>query len=145
MEFQNKNFQDVKKIEIAVSSTGQVQWKIDSKLKGDERLIERVAGRTFRISGGGFWQVHKKAAEVLSAAVTDMAAAVGVDLEADNLDLYGGVGLFTGTIAAIGSPKGRKKSRCERLQLTCSAISGPGGERWASRAAPAQSDTIAPL
>ena len=100
LEFQNKNFQDVKKIEVAVSSTGQVQWKIDKKLKGDERLIERASGRTFRISGGGFWQVHKKAAEVLTGAVNEMIAAVGVDLEADNLDLYGGVGLFTGTIAA---------------------------------------------
>ncbi len=100
LEMHNKNFQSVKKVEVAASSTGQVQWKIDAKLKGDERLIERVAGRTFRISGGGFWQVHKKAAEVLSAAVTDMAAAVGVDLEADNLDLYGGVGLFSGALAA---------------------------------------------
>ena len=66
----------------------------------DERLIERASGRTFRISGGGFWQVHKKAAEVLSGAVNEMIAAVGIDLDADNLDLYGGVGLFTGTIAA---------------------------------------------
>ena len=100
LEMHNKNFQNVKKIELAASSTGQVQWKIDSKLKGDERLIERVAGRTFRISGGGFWQVHKKAAEVLSSAVTEMVAAVGIDKEADNLDLYGGVGLFSGALAA---------------------------------------------
>ena len=100
LEFQNKNFQDVHKIEVAVSSTGQVQWKIDKKLKGDERLIERAAGRTFRISGGGFWQVHKKAADVLTGAVNEMIAAAGIDLEADNLDLYGGVGLFTGAVAA---------------------------------------------
>jgi tRNA/tmRNA/rRNA uracil-C5-methylase (TrmA/RlmC/RlmD family) len=100
LEMHNKNFQNVKKIELSASSTGQVQWKIDSKLKGDDRLIERVAGRTFRISGGGFWQVHKKAAEVLSSAVTDMVAAAGIDKEADNLDLYGGVGLFSGALAA---------------------------------------------
>jgi tRNA/tmRNA/rRNA uracil-C5-methylase (TrmA/RlmC/RlmD family) len=100
LEMHNKNYQSVKKVEVAASSTGQVQWKIDAKLKGDERLIERVAGRTFRISGGGFWQVHKKAAEVLAGAVTDMVAAVGIDLEADNLDLYGGVGLFSGALAA---------------------------------------------
>jgi tRNA/tmRNA/rRNA uracil-C5-methylase (TrmA/RlmC/RlmD family) len=100
LEMHNKNFQNVKKIELSASSTGQVQWKIDSKLKGDDRLIERVAGRTFRISGGGFWQVHKKAAEVLSSAVTEMVAAVGIDKDADNLDLYGGVGLFSGALAA---------------------------------------------
>lgn len=100
LEFTKKNFQDVKKIEVAASSTGQVQWKIDKKLKGDERLIERAAGRTFRITGGGFWQVHKKAADVLTSAVTEMVADAGIDLKADNLDLYGGVGLFTGALAA---------------------------------------------
>lgn len=105
LEMHNKNFQNVKKIEMAASSTGQVQWKIDSKLKGDERLIERVAGRTFRISGGGFWQVHKKGAEVLSNTIVEMATAVGIDLEADNLDLYGGVGLFSGALAAKFGPE----------------------------------------
>jgi tRNA/tmRNA/rRNA uracil-C5-methylase (TrmA/RlmC/RlmD family) len=99
LEFQNKNFQDVKKIEVAASSSGQVQWRIDKKLKGDERLIERAAGRTFRISGGGFWQVHKKAADVLTGSVIDMVNAAGFAKDADNLDLYGGVGLFTGALA----------------------------------------------
>jgi tRNA/tmRNA/rRNA uracil-C5-methylase (TrmA/RlmC/RlmD family) len=105
LEMHNKNFQNVKKIEMAASSTGQIQWKIDSKLKGDERLIERVAGRTFRISGGGFWQVHKKGAEILSNTIVEMATAVGIDLEADNLDLYGGVGLFSGALAAKFGPE----------------------------------------
>jgi tRNA/tmRNA/rRNA uracil-C5-methylase (TrmA/RlmC/RlmD family) len=95
-----KNWQDVERIEIAASNTGQMQWMIDKKVKGDERLIERVAGRTFRISAGGFWQVHKKAAETLTTCVNDMIAAGGLDLNAPNLDLYGGVGLFAGAIAA---------------------------------------------
>lgn len=95
-----KNWQDVSKIEIATSNTGQVQWQIDKKIKGDERLIERVAGRTFRISGGGFWQVHKKAAETLANAVCDFAEQQSIDVKAPNLDLYGGVGLFAGALAA---------------------------------------------
>jgi tRNA/tmRNA/rRNA uracil-C5-methylase (TrmA/RlmC/RlmD family) len=99
LEFQNKNYQSVENIEIAASSSGQIQWKIDGKLKGDERLIERVAGRTFRISGGGFWQVHRAAPQVLTSAVLEMVAAVGIDKTADNLDLYGGVGLFASTMA----------------------------------------------
>ncbi|WP_264890337.1 class I SAM-dependent RNA methyltransferase [Rhodoluna sp. KAS3] len=98
-EMHNKNFQDVRKIEVSASSTGQVQWRIDNKVKGDERLVERAAGRTFRISGGGFWQVHKKAADLLASCVNDMVQAVGIDKEADNLDLYGGVGLFTSALA----------------------------------------------
>ncbi|MEO0024845.1 MAG: hypothetical protein RL196_1286, partial [Actinomycetota bacterium] len=99
LEFQNKNYQSVENIEIAASSSGQIQWKIDGKLKGDDRLIERVAGRTFRISGGGFWQVHRAAPQVLTSAVLDMIAAAGIDKAADNLDLYGGVGLFASTMA----------------------------------------------
>lgn len=95
-----KNWSNVKKIEIAVSNTGQTQWRVDEKIKGDERLIERVAGRTYRISGGGFWQVHKKAAEVLTSTVISMIAEVGIDTKANNLDLYGGVGLFSGALAA---------------------------------------------
>ena len=95
-----KNWNGVSKIEIAASNTGQVQYSVDKKVKGDERLVERVAGRTFRISGGGFWQVHRKAAELLTATVLADIAKVGFDKTADNLDLYGGVGLFAGAIAA---------------------------------------------
>ncbi len=100
LEMHKRNFQNAKKVEVATSNTGQIQYKVDNKLKGDERLIERTGGRTYRISGGGFWQVHKKAAEVLTEAVQSMVSAVGFDPAADNLDLYGGVGLFSGALAA---------------------------------------------
>jgi len=100
IEMHKRNFQNAKKVEIATSNTGQVQYKVDGKLKGDERLIERAFGRTFRITGGGFWQVHKKAAEVLSEAVVSMVSAAGFSADADNLDLYGGVGLFSGALAS---------------------------------------------
>lgn len=95
-----KNWSGVKKIDIAVSNTGQLQYSVGSKVKGDAKLVERAGGRTFRISSGGFWQVHKSAAEVLTGCVNDMVAAVGIDLNAPNLDLYGGVGLFAGSLAA---------------------------------------------
>jgi tRNA/tmRNA/rRNA uracil-C5-methylase (TrmA/RlmC/RlmD family) len=99
LSMHTKNFQDVSKIEIAASSTGQVQWLIDKKVKGDDRFIERAAGRTFRISGGGFWQVHKKAPEVLTSCVLDFVEAAGFKPDANNLDLYGGVGLFASALA----------------------------------------------
>jgi len=95
-----RNWQDVSKIEIAASSSGQLQYLVDKKLKGDARLVERVANRTFRISGGGFWQVHKGGAKVLTDCVNEMVAEVGIDFNAPNLDLYGGVGLFAGAMAA---------------------------------------------
>ena len=92
-----KNWQDVKRIEIATASTGGVQWFIDKKLKGDKKLTERAVGRSFRISSGGFWQVHRGAAELLATEVIELSE--GLDPEANNLDLYGGVGLFSGALA----------------------------------------------
>ena len=92
-----KNWQDVKRIEIATASTGGVQWFIDKKLKGDKKLTERAVGRSFRISSGGFWQVHRGAAELLATEVIELSE--GLDIEANNLDLYGGVGLFSGALA----------------------------------------------
>jgi tRNA/tmRNA/rRNA uracil-C5-methylase (TrmA/RlmC/RlmD family) len=100
LEMQNRNYQGVSKIEVAASSTGQTLIKVDSKLSSTDRLVERAGGRTFRITPGGFWQVHKRAPEVLTSAVNAAISAVGIDKDADNLDLYGGVGLFAGTMAA---------------------------------------------
>lgn len=94
-----KNWQDVKKIEISASSTGGLQYSIDKKVKGDKKLTERALGRSFRISSGGFWQVHKGAAEVLGSEVVRMANELDLDPDANNLDLYGGVGLFSGALA----------------------------------------------
>jgi tRNA/tmRNA/rRNA uracil-C5-methylase (TrmA/RlmC/RlmD family) len=92
-----KNWQDVKRIEISTASTGGLQWLIDKKVKGDKKLVERALGRSFRISSGGFWQVHRGAAELLAQEVIQMAE--GLDPTASNLDLYGGVGLFSGALA----------------------------------------------
>lgn len=92
-----KNWQDVKRIEISSSSTGGLQWLIDKKIKGDTKLVERALGRSFRISSGGFWQVHRGAAELLAQEVIQLSE--GLDPTANNLDLYGGVGLFSGALA----------------------------------------------
>ncbi|MFM8927440.1 MAG: class I SAM-dependent RNA methyltransferase, partial [Rhodoluna sp.] len=94
-----KNWQNVKKIQIAASNTGGLQWLVDKKVQGDQVLIESVLGRTYRLSPGAFWQVHKNAARVLSQTVVEFAAAVGFEDQADNLDLYGGAGLFSGSLA----------------------------------------------
>ena len=76
---------------------------------GDEanaNLVEHAAGRTFAVSGGGFWQAHAHAADVLCAAVTD--ALRGIDLAgATAWDLYGGVGLFAAVLAELVGPGGR--------------------------------------
>ena len=97
---QLKNFNGVKKISIAASSTGDLQWMVDDKLNGSERLVERAAGRTFRLSSGAFWQVHKEAANVLTQAVFDAAELLEFDPAKPALDLYAGAGLFAATMAA---------------------------------------------
>lgn len=65
-------------------------------------VFETVAGRSFRLDAGGFWQVHASAATILDAAVGE-ALAGRVDADATHFDLYGGVGLFSATLAAQGA------------------------------------------
>lgn len=58
---------------------------------------ETAAGRKWRIPPGGFWQVHPGAADALSSAVTE---AVQLRPGEHAVDLYAGVGLFAGALAA---------------------------------------------
>jgi tRNA/tmRNA/rRNA uracil-C5-methylase (TrmA/RlmC/RlmD family) len=62
-------------------------------------IRERVGDREFRLDDGGFWQVHSAAAETLTLAVQDAIDDALFDPRAQNLDLYGGVGLLA---AAVG-------------------------------------------
>jgi tRNA/tmRNA/rRNA uracil-C5-methylase (TrmA/RlmC/RlmD family) len=66
------------------------------RVHGRTFVRERAAGRTWRVSEGGFWQIHPAAAETLIGAVLD-----GLEpQEGENaLDLYCGVGLFAGALA----------------------------------------------
>lgn len=76
-----------------------------SSTPADESAIyEEVAGRPFRVTGGGFWQVHPGAAEVLRSAVLDALAPEPGD---SAVDLYGGVGLFADALADRVGPGGQ--------------------------------------
>jgi tRNA/tmRNA/rRNA uracil-C5-methylase (TrmA/RlmC/RlmD family) len=67
-------------------------------------VTERVGGRDFRVTGGGFWQVHPGAAQTLLDAVL-----VGLEPRPGDhvLDLYCGVGLFAGPLAERVGAGGR--------------------------------------
>lgn len=67
-----------------------------SALGAEHPVREQVLDRTFLVEAGGFWQVHKQAAETLHSAVSAGISWLGdrVDPQAANFDLYGGVGLF---------------------------------------------------
>ncbi|MDL5352557.1 TRAM domain-containing protein [Microbacterium sp. zg-YB36] len=75
-----------------------------------EVVTERVGEREFRVDAGGFWQVHRFAANALTQLVTEhlgQAYPDGLDPEALHLDLYGGVGLFAAALGDIGGPRTR--------------------------------------
>ena len=96
-----KNFSGVEKIKIAASNTGDLQWMVDQKVQGSNQLVERVGGRTFRLSVGGFWQAHKHAAATLSEQVIEVEKLLDFDAGKQNLDLYAGAGLFSATSSVV--------------------------------------------
>jgi tRNA/tmRNA/rRNA uracil-C5-methylase (TrmA/RlmC/RlmD family) len=70
------------------------------RLRGRTWVQEQVevdgAARPFRVTGGGFWQVHPGAAQALLDAVLEAADPRPGERA---LDLYSGVGLFTAGLA----------------------------------------------
>ncbi|MGW0953457.1 class I SAM-dependent RNA methyltransferase [Streptomyces sp. NPDC002545] len=83
--------------------------RVDEKTGGVHRVHgrpfvrERADGRTHRVGGGGFWQVHSKAADTLVTAVMQGLLPRRGDMA---LDLYCGVGLFAGALADRVGDKG---------------------------------------
>ena len=72
-------------------------------LRGHAHLRQRAAGRSWRVSAGGFWQVHPAAASTLADAVLDALRPRPGDAV---LDLYCGAGLFAGVLADAVGPGG---------------------------------------
>jgi tRNA/tmRNA/rRNA uracil-C5-methylase (TrmA/RlmC/RlmD family) len=73
-------------------------------LRGTGYLRQRAAGRDWRVSAAGFWQVHPGAADTLAAAVIGALRPRPGDVA---LDLYCGAGLFAGVLAEAVGPSGR--------------------------------------
>jgi len=71
--------------------------------RGPGHLRQRAAGRDWRVSAAGFWQVHPGAADTLAAAVLAAARPQPGDVA---LDLYCGAGLFAGVLAEAVGPAG---------------------------------------
>ncbi len=70
---------------------------------GPGYLRQRAAGRGWRVSPVGFWQVHPAAADTLAAAVIDALRPEPGEVA---LDLYCGAGLFAGVLATAVGPAG---------------------------------------
>ena len=85
----------------SVLVTGQAGGR--TPVRGHPYLMQRAAGRDWRVSLTGFWQVHPGAADALAEAVL---AALGPQPGETALDLYCGAGLFAGVLAAAVGPGG---------------------------------------
>ncbi|MHA7281243.1 class I SAM-dependent RNA methyltransferase [Arthrobacter sp. MDT2-2] len=80
------------------AESGQIQ-----RLKGRTWLQESVLGIDYRVTGAGFWQIHRGAPEALVTAVLDgVQPAAGERIA----DLYAGAGLFTVPLARAVGPDG---------------------------------------
>ena len=90
-------------VSAVVSAGGEVL--VDGRSPtGGSYAREVAAGRDWRVSAGGFWQVHPGLADVLVDAVLDMLAPHPGER---GLALYSGVGLFAGALADRVGPGGR--------------------------------------
>ncbi|WP_372697829.1 class I SAM-dependent RNA methyltransferase [Arthrobacter sp. JSM 101049] len=90
------------------------------RIRGRTWVAERVAGNDYRVTGEGFWQIHRSAPEVLNEAVQRILAPGPGQVYAD---LYAGAGLFTVPLARAVGPEG----------LVLSIEGAPGTSRDARR------------
>lgn len=102
----DKLFAGAASVDVVAPSAGPVRILVaEQDAKGRRRrpaptpITELVGEREFRLDAAGFWQVHARAADTLFSAVQDAIDPDRFDPKADNLDLYGGVGLLA---AAVG-------------------------------------------
>src|SRR5690606_26853200 len=70
---------------------------------GSATLHEVGRGRTFQVTGSGFWQVHPRAAATMLDAVLARASLEPGDRARD---LYPGAGLFSAFLAERAGPRG---------------------------------------
>lgn len=83
-----------------ISSQDGVTVIADEKLLQGSRVVQQVAsGHRFDVAADGFWQVHPRAAEVLTSAVI---AGLEPRQGEKALDLYCGVGLFAAMLVGAG-------------------------------------------
>lgn len=89
-----------KELQVAVSDTAvSVLDENNQALSGPLVVKQEVLGRKYRVRADGFWQVHPGAARTLTQTALDFLEPEPGETA---LDLYCGVGLFAGALAAEG-------------------------------------------
>lgn len=89
--------------DVSVASFDPVKGEV-LRLRGRTYVQETAAGHDYRVTGDGFWQIHRDAPDTLAGAVTGFLHDGGfLDAGAAVADLYAGAGLFTAPLAdAVG-------------------------------------------
>ncbi|MHA7221151.1 class I SAM-dependent RNA methyltransferase [Arthrobacter sp. RHLT1-20] len=89
--------------DVSVASFDPVKGEV-LRLRGRTYVQETAAGHDYRVTGDGFWQIHREAPDTLVGAVTGFLHDGGfLEPGAVAADLYAGAGLFTAPLAgAVG-------------------------------------------
>jgi tRNA/tmRNA/rRNA uracil-C5-methylase (TrmA/RlmC/RlmD family) len=97
----DRGWPDAQQVEALVSGSGEQLRLVSASdgatfADGPVELHERALGRSWQVTGSGFWQVHPGAPEALVRAVID-----GLEPHPGEraVDLYAGVGLFSAALA----------------------------------------------
>ncbi len=88
-----------RELQVIVSENGTTVLADDVVVQGQRVVHESASGHRFEVEADGFWQVHPRAADILTAAVLE-----GLEPQDGEsaLDLYCGVGLFAAGLANAG-------------------------------------------
>jgi tRNA/tmRNA/rRNA uracil-C5-methylase (TrmA/RlmC/RlmD family) len=89
--------------DVSVASFDPVKGEV-LRLRGRTYVQEAASGHDYRVTGDGFWQIHRDGPDTLAGAVTGFLHDGGfLEPGAVVADLYAGAGLFTAPLAdAVG-------------------------------------------
>jgi tRNA/tmRNA/rRNA uracil-C5-methylase (TrmA/RlmC/RlmD family) len=101
-------------LEVSTALDDYSVWSDGQLVAGSAELQHHVNGVDYRVSGRGFWQVHRRAPQILVDAVL---AALQPQAGHTALDLYCGVGLFAGQLAKAGARVNGVESDSKAVEL----------------------------
>jgi tRNA/tmRNA/rRNA uracil-C5-methylase (TrmA/RlmC/RlmD family) len=129
-------------VSVEVSSTGERALSTGTPR---EHLTETAAGREWQVPVGGFWQVHRGAADLLVETVLGLGRPAGGE---HWLDLYAGVGLFAGALVdhgceVVAVESGRRAAAAARGNVAAARVVTDRVDRWlGGGSAPARVDGV---
>jgi tRNA/tmRNA/rRNA uracil-C5-methylase (TrmA/RlmC/RlmD family) len=103
-EITRRSWPGVHSVEVAVAPGSGERVVVTDNRQQPQFLVQHAAGRDWRVTSTGFWQVHPAAADTL---VTAVLAGLAPKPGETALDLFCGAGLFAGALADAVGPDGK--------------------------------------